>query len=63
MLHPDDMNKSKRYTNAEVRTREFEPDDHVWVRNYTGKPKWIAGKVITKTGPVSYKVKVGEQAS
>ena len=61
MLHPDDMNISKRYTNAEVRTREFEPDDPVWVRNCTGKSKWIAGKVIIKTGPVSYKVKVGEQ--
>ena len=49
MLHPDDMNKLK---SAEVCTREFEPDDPVWVRNYAGKLKWIAG---------NYKVKVGEQ--
>ena len=35
-----------------------ESDDPVWIRNYTGKPKWIAGKV---TGPVSYKVKMTGQ--
>ena len=38
----------------------FEPDDPVWLRNYSGNPKWIAGTVVMKTGPVSYKVMSGD---
>ena len=58
MLHPEEMEKPKQQTTALAHTRNFESDDPVWIRNYTGKPKWIAGKV---TGPVSYKVKMTGQ--
>ena len=60
-LHPDEVEKPKQQTSAKAHTRELEPDDRVWIRNYRGKPKWIAGKVIAKTGPVSYKVKAQGQ--
>jgi len=43
-------------TNIKEGTRSFEPDDPVWLRNYSGNPKWIAATVVMKTGPVSYKV-------
>ena len=51
-LHPDEIEKPVQQTAALPHTRKFECDDPVWVRNYTGKPKWTAGKVIPKTGPV-----------
>ena len=58
-LHPDDIEKPLQ-TAALPHTRKL-CDDPVWVRNYTGKPKWVARKVIAKRGPVSYKVRVREQ--
>ena len=47
-------------TNVKEGTGSFEPDDPVWLRNYSGNPKWIAGTVVMKTGPVSYKVMSGD---
>ena len=61
MLHPDAKETPKQQTTALAHTRKLESADPVWIRNYSGKPKWIAGKVISKTGPVSYKVKVQGQ--
>ena len=59
-LHLDEIEKPSQAA-ALSHTRKFECDDPVWIRNYTGKPKWVAGKVIAKTGPVSYKVRVRGQ--
>ena len=56
-MHPDDIEKPLQ-TAALPHTRKFKCDDPVWVRNYTGKPKWVVGKVIAERGPVSYKVRV-----
>ena len=36
--------------------RSFNAEDKVWVRNYGKGEKWMAGKIIQKTGPISYKV-------
>ena len=33
----------------------------VWVRNVKVGPKWVAGEVCAKTGPVSYEVNVDGQ--
>jgi len=56
LLQPDELQKFEMQTNVKESTRSFEPDDPVWLRNYSGNPKWIAGTVIMKTGPVSFKV-------
>ena len=48
-VHPDKVEKPKQQTSAKAHTRELEPDDCVWIWNYRGKPKWVAGKVIAKT--------------
>ena len=47
-------------TNVNEGTRSFEPDNPVWLRNYSGNPKWIAGTVVMKTGPFSFKVVSGD---
>ena len=32
----------------------------MFVQDFRGEPKWLAGTVVEKTGPVSYRVQVGE---
>ena len=41
--------------------REFTLGEEVLVQNFRGEPKWLDGTVTEQTGPVSYKVLVGEQ--
>ncbi|XP_017575179.2 uncharacterized protein K02A2.6-like [Pygocentrus nattereri] len=43
-----------------AKNRVFHPGDQVLACNYTRGPKWIPATVITKTGPVSYRVKTTE---
>ena len=40
-------------------TRQLSIGQTVLARNYTGKDKWLPGTVQAKTGPLSYKIKVG----
>ena len=61
MLHPNEMEKPRQQETAKALTRTFKANDPVWVQNYTGKPKWLAGKIVAETGPVSYKVRVQGQ--
>ena len=43
-----------------AKTRHFEEGQNVMVRDFhPSKPKWIAGKVVRKTGPLSYVINVG----
>ena len=58
LLHPNELEETHQKTAAKVHTRQFKCDDKVWVRIYSGKSKWIAGKITAITGPVSYKVEV-----
>ena len=51
----------KYYHDLHSREREFEVGQTVSVRNLRGQPKWLEGTIIEKTGPVSYKVTVGDQ--
>ena len=41
--------------------REFALGEQVLVQNFRGEPKWLNGTVSEQTGPVSYKVLVGDQ--
>ena len=41
--------------------REFALREQVLVQNFRGKPQWLNGTVAEQTGPVSYKVLVGDQ--
>ena len=31
------------------------------MQNFRGEPKWLEAIVIERTGPVSYRVKIGEE--
>lgn len=37
--------------------RDFAVGDHVLIRNYCGKPKWVPGVILAQHGPVSYQVR------
>ena len=37
---------------------EFNVNDRVVVENFYGKPKWLSGTVVKRSGPVNYKVNV-----
>ena len=41
--------------------QEFALGEQVLVQNFRGEPKWLDGTVLEQTGPVSYKVLVGDQ--
>ena len=43
-----------------AKQRQFEVEEEVFVQNFRGEPKWLAGTVVEKAGPVSYLVQVGE---
>ena len=47
------------HDNPTTKTRKFSPEQKVLVENLrNATPKWISGKIITKTGPLSYKVEI-----
>ena len=51
----------KRQHDAHSRDREFDIGETVLARNLREGPKWLAGTIIERTGPVSYRVQVNEQ--
>ena len=68
LMHPDLGRKVfDRQTDQKARYdkiskgREFTLGEEVLVQNFRGEPKWLDGTVTEQTGPVSYKVLVGEQ--
>ena len=50
--------QEKQVEEAGGRHRVFQDGEEVWARSYAG-PKWRRGKILTRTGPVSYEVDVG----
>ncbi len=56
----DRQAKQKEYHDKRARSRTFQVDDKVFVKNALGKPRWIAGTVAAVTGPVSYHVKLND---
>ena len=55
-----ELEQSKQVEQREKRSRErhFEVGDSVCVRNTTSGSQWSPGEVITKSGPVSYRVRL-----
>ena len=46
--------------NSHSKDRQFDIGQPVLLRNLRGEPKWLEGTIIEKTGPVSYRVQVGD---
>lgn len=44
----------------EQKKRSFEVGDAVLTRNFSFSPKLILGLIVSVTGPVSYKVRLGD---
>ena len=68
LLHPSVQTRvaekqmtQKMYHDQRSRPRYFEIGQTVLVKNLKGMPKWLRGKVIEKTGPVSYRVEVNKK--
>ncbi|XP_049516015.1 uncharacterized protein K02A2.6-like [Dermacentor silvarum] len=56
-LHTDRApHKSSRLAEALPTPRTFQPDDPVFVRNYSQGPPWVPAVISRATGPISYEV-------
>ena len=51
LLYPSEKKTSERRKIGEP----------IWMRNYSGKGKWIPGVMISKLGPLSYTIDAGGQ--
>ena len=45
------------------KARNFDIDDPVWARVYSGKKKWNSGKIVEKYGPRNYKILIGQHTT
>ena len=68
LLHPANQTKvnaqqanQKKYHDQHSRHRQFEVGQSVLAKNLRGEPHWLPGKVIERTGPVSYRVEVRDK--
>ena len=54
------QSKQKFYHDKTAKELLFKEGDNVFMRNFVqnSKTKWISGKVLAKTGPVSYKIEL-----
>ncbi|KAL2089390.1 hypothetical protein ACEWY4_014078 [Coilia grayii] len=66
LIHPDFKNsvhnkqeKQKHYHDIHARARVLGEGDLVYTRNFGSGPAWVPGSITEKTGPVSYKVTLG----
>ena len=50
----------KKHHDAHSKDRSFDIGETVWVANLRGEPKWLRGVIIEQTGPISYRVSVGD---
>ncbi|KAK0139329.1 hypothetical protein N1851_024035 [Merluccius polli] len=67
LIHPDRRMKverkqsiQKKHHDKQVSGRSFREGDAVITRNFSHGPKWIPGFITKITGPVSYKVMLGD---
>ena len=67
LLHPDRRVKverkqlsQKKHHDKQQKGRGFQEGDAVVTRNFSHGPKWIPGFITKITGPVSYKVMLGD---
>ncbi|XP_036347496.1 uncharacterized protein K02A2.6-like [Rhagoletis pomonella] len=54
-VHPHELSNVK---DNPVVKQTFCDADLVWIRNYSTGPKWLKGRIYSRTGPVSYKVRL-----
>ncbi|XP_043093292.1 LOW QUALITY PROTEIN: uncharacterized protein K02A2.6-like [Puntigrus tetrazona] len=66
-IHPDltrkiqeQQQKQGNHHDKKADMRSFGIGDSVLIRNFTYGPKWIPGHIETVTGPLSYKVRLGD---
>ncbi|KAJ8248044.1 hypothetical protein GJAV_G00237580 [Gymnothorax javanicus] len=66
-IHPDrrtwverKQNIQKKHHDRKVTGRSFQEGDAVITKNFSHGPKWIPGVITKITGPVSYKVMLGD---
>ena len=69
-LRPDVNRRVKEQLHQQIQhrykralDRHLSVGEQVWIRNYIGKEKWVAGVVVEKQGPVNYTVSVLETGS
>ena len=69
MLHPDERSKveeqqekQKAWHDQKAVSREFDVGDTVYARNYATGSRWLTGVIHTRTGPVSYTVKLTDDS-
>ena len=57
----DKQSDQKTRQDKSSREREFALGEQVLVQNFQGEPRWLSGTITEQTGPVCYKVLVGDQ--
>ena len=65
LLHPsikktvhEKQAQQRKYHNAHSKARIFEVGQSVLTRNYYGREKWCYGRVLERTGPISYRLEM-----
>ena len=63
LLHPSQKEEclKLRKEEKERKLRQLSTGETVWMRNYRGTDKWIPGVVMSKFGPLSYKIRANGQ--
>ena len=57
----DSQADQKSHHDKHCKKRQFKIGQQVSVQNYRGKPRWVPGTIIERTGPVSHQTKVGDK--
>ena len=60
LLHPSQKEACLK-ARKEEKLRQLSPGEAVWMRNYRGTDKWIPGVVMSKSGPLSYRICANDQ--
>ena len=70
LVHPDVSSRVRKKQEMQklihdqhARNRNFVAGDEIYARNFRPGDKWVSGKVVQKTGPVSYKVEFEDGCS
>ena len=60
LLHPSQKEACLK-ARKEEKLRQLSPGEAVLMRNYRGTDKWIPGVVMSKSGPLSYRICANDQ--
>ena len=53
--------RNKSLQDEQRKFRDLNVGDNVVVLNFCQGPKWLSGQVVERTGPLSYKIAVGDK--